>query len=89
MDTDYLDEPSFVHNDQGDRSAAVINVDLGKHVAAMSIASIVCGICMALSVVCAGIAWWAITEHRVTQGRLQTLMIQQDALTERVDKLEK
>ncbi len=82
MDTEYCDEPPFVHNSQGDRSAAVIHVDLGKHVTREAIS-------WAVSIICAGIAWWAITEHRVTQGRLEKLMIQQDALVVRVTKLEK
>lgn len=75
-------EPSFVHNEQGERSAAVITIDLGKHVTREAVS-------WAVSILCAGVAWWAITEHRVTQGRLEKLMIQQDALVVRVQELEK
>jgi hypothetical protein len=41
-DTEY--EPPFVHGEQGDRSAQVIQIDTGKHIAVVAICSALCGI---------------------------------------------
>lgn len=45
-------EPPFVHGEQGERSAQVIQIDSGKHVAAVAI-------CAALSVAAAAFAFFA------------------------------
>ena len=66
-------EPPYVHNETGERGATVISVDTGKHANIMTMCALVCGICVALAVVCAGICWWAITEHRVVLNHYMQL----------------
>jgi hypothetical protein len=51
----------------------VIQLDTSKHASLIVNCALVCGICVALAVVCAGIAWWAITENRVTQSKYENL----------------
>lgn len=48
MSVDY--EPPFVHGEQGERSAQVIQIDSGKHVAAVAICAAVCGLAAALAI---------------------------------------
>ena len=86
MDADY--EPPFVHNETGERGATVIQVDTGKHANLIANCAIVCGACVALAVVCAGICWWAITENRVTIANYTRINEQNKALEVRIAKLE-
>lgn len=55
MDAEY--EPAFVHGEQGDRSAQIIQVDASKHATLIAVCALVCGICAAVS-------WWAVNEQR-------------------------
>jgi hypothetical protein len=77
-------EPGWVHNDQGDRSASIINIDNGKTVAAVAV-------CAALAGMAAMFAWHATTvaDASAMESRLQlnhTMQLQNDVdtLTQRL-----
>lgn len=58
----------------GERSNQRIEIHLGERAMAMiSRHSFIAGVCCAICVFCAGVAWWSITEHRVTQAKLDNL----------------
>ena len=50
------DQPLDFDATASDRSAQVIQIDNGKHVAAVAICAVVCGLCAALS-------WWAVSKQ--------------------------
>lgn len=73
METEYDDQYN-VHQQAGPRSAQQLTINFGlQALSVITRASFVCGMSLALCVVCAGIAWWAITENRVTQSKLDRI----------------
>lgn len=81
MDTEN-DEPSFVHNTQGDRSAAVIQIDNGKAIAAVAICAAFAALGVGLSVHATYTAQQAAMEARLFQEKANKLQGQLDALQE-------
>ena len=72
VETEYDDIPSISQRNDGRANQAII-IDTGKHAALITNCAIVCGICMALAVVCAGICWWTITEYRIVLNHYMEL----------------
>ncbi len=64
MDTEN-DEPSFVHNSQGDRSASIIQIENGKAVAAVAICAAFASLGVGLSVFACYTATQAAMEARI------------------------
>ncbi len=83
------DEPPLVHGEQGERSAQIINVELGKGLAVISICSALCGIAMAVALWAGYQAQVMTTEYRVQLNHTMHLEAEQDSLKNRVDLLEK
>lgn len=80
-------EPGWVHNEQGDRSASIVNIDNGKTVAAVAVCAAVCGLSM-------GIALWAAwtsdkttIEYRVMLNHQMQLENDLKTLQEKYDAL--
>lgn len=62
------DEPAYVHGDQsGDRSAQVIQIDSGKHVAVVGLCAALCAATLVASGYAVHVAHNAETESRLTQ----------------------
>ncbi len=74
-ETEYDDpDPPVVCQTAGYRSAQRLEINLGERSLSMvARASFVSGICAAICVFCAGVAWWSITEHRVTQSKYDSI----------------
>lgn len=93
IETEYDDDfvpPVTQTQTAGDRSAQQLTVNIGmRSLSVMTRSAFVSGVCAALCVVCTGICWWAITENRVTQERLQTLSVQHATFEPRLATLEK
>lgn len=68
MNDEVYDEPPFVHNDQGDRSASIINIDNGKTVAAVAI-------CAAFAALGVGLSAFAC--YTATQSAMEARLLQQ------------
>lgn len=66
---DELDEPAFVHNAQGERSASIINIDNGKTVAAVAI-------CAAFAALGVGLSSFAV--YTATQSAMETRILQEN-----------
>ncbi len=80
-------EPPFVHGDQsGNRSAQVIQIDSSKHVAAIAICAVVCGVSAALSVWAAVTAQTAATEYRVVLNHYMHLEAQQEVMLKQLEE---
>jgi hypothetical protein len=73
-------EPPFVHGEQGERSAQVIQIDSSKHVNAVVVCAIVCGMSVVFSLVSAIVAWNAATEYRVLLNHTMELEAQVTAM---------
>jgi hypothetical protein len=71
VDTEY--EPPFVHNGQGERSAAIIQIDSGRHVAANVICAAICGMSLVIAIVSGIVTWNLNTETRVTQSKYEAV----------------
>lgn len=80
MDTDF--EPPFVHGEQGDRSAQIIQIDNGKAVAAVAV-------CAAFSAACAVLAVWAAFEARDAQTEYRVMLNHSMELEAAVRQLER
>lgn len=61
------DEPPFVHGEVRDRSAQVIQIDSGKHVALVGICAAICAATLVASAWAVHVAHNAETESRLTQ----------------------
>jgi hypothetical protein len=73
-------EPPFVHGEQGERSAQVIQIDSSKHVAAVTICAAICGMSVILSFIAAIVAWNSATEYRVLLNHTMELEAQVKAM---------
>lgn len=86
MHADY--EPPFVHGDQsGDRSAQVIQIDSGKHVAAVAVCAALCGMCAIFAWHSDQKADEAITEYHVMFNHQMYLENQVENLKEKLNAL--
>jgi hypothetical protein len=58
-------EPNWVHNDQGERSASIVNIDNGKYIAVVAVCAALCGISAVMAYNATNEARNASTEYRV------------------------
>lgn len=58
-------EPPYVHGEQGDRSAQVINIDNGKYIAVVAVCAALCGVSAVMAYNATNEARNASTEYRV------------------------
>jgi uncharacterized protein HemX len=66
VDADY---PPFVHNDQGERSASIIQIDNGRTVAAVAICAAFAALGVGASAFAVYLAQQSAMEQRVTQEK--------------------
>jgi hypothetical protein len=79
METDY---PPFVHNDQGERSASIIQIDNGKTIAAVAICAAFAALGVGFSTFAVYTAQQAAMEARVFQEKANKLTGELEALKE-------
>lgn len=80
-DTEY-EEPAFVHNQQGERSASVIQIDNGKAIAAVAICAAFAALGVGLSVHATYVSQQAAMESRLLQEKVNKLQARYDAQEE-------
>lgn len=82
-------DPYSLMNEQGERSASVIQIDTGKHVAAVAICAAICGLSLAVALWAGYQAQVMTTEYRVQINHTMHLEAEQEALKTRVEIVEK
>lgn len=75
-------EPPYVHNDQGERSASIVQIDNGRTVAAVAICAAFAALGVGLSAFAVYTSQMAVMENRISQEKL-------NKLEPRVNQLEK
>jgi hypothetical protein len=70
------DEPSFVHNDQGERSASIVQIDNGKTVAAVAI-------CAAFAALGVGLSAFAV--YTSQQSAMEARILSQQVVEMRAE----
>lgn len=78
METEYDDATVYQRN--ADRGAQVIQIDNGKHVTAVVVCAVVCGMSVILAVWAALMARDSITEYRILLNHYMELEAQVEAL---------
>lgn len=76
-----IDEPPYVHGEQGERSAQVFNIDTSKHVAAITLCAIIAGVSATIAIVCGCVAW-------STTAQYQVILNHETKIEARLDRLE-
>lgn len=75
------DEPAWVHNDQGERSAAIVNIDNGKYV-------VVVALCAAVSGMAAVFAWHSTIVASSVDTNYAVLLNHQTKIESRLEYVE-
>lgn len=79
-------DPDF-HNEAGERSAQVINVDTGKHIAAVVLCAAVCGMSVVFAWRASLLATETTIEYRVLLNHTVELEANQKALANRIEEI--
>lgn len=84
METEYDDAAIYQRN--ADRGAQVIQIDSSKHVNAVAVCAIVCGMSVVLALVSAIVAWNAATEYRIVLNHTMELEAKVTAMETRYEQ---